>query len=81
MAFETQFYLQIPDEDAAERIAAQLRGDGFDVTAGPSPYGGGWAAVARTTVADADLAALESRLTELAESAGGTFDGYDKLLR
>jgi hypothetical protein len=82
MASETQFYLQFPDEAAAERIGAQLREDGFDVQVGPSPYGGdGWAAVARIALADDDLAATETRLKELAESAGGGFDGYDKLLR
>jgi hypothetical protein len=81
MASETQFYLQFPDEDGAQRIGTQLREDGFDVTVGPSPYGGGWAAVARIALADDDLAATEARLTKLAESAGGGFDGYDKLLR
>ena len=81
MASETQFYLQFPDEDGAQRVGAQLREDGFDVTVGPSPYGSGWAAVARIALADDDLAATETRLKELAESAGGGFDGYDKLLR
>jgi hypothetical protein len=82
MASETQFYLQLPDEAAAERVGSELREDGFDVTVGPSPYGGdGWAAVARIAVEDADLAATETRLTELATSAGGGLDGYDKLLR
>jgi hypothetical protein len=82
MASETQFYLQFPDADAAQRIGAGLREDGFDVQVGPSPYGGdGWAAVARIAVEDADLEATETRLKELAESAGGGFDGYDKLLR
>jgi hypothetical protein len=81
-ASETQFYLQLPDEAAAERVGEQLRGEGFDVQAGPSPYGGdGWAAVARIAVADDDLAATEARLSELATSAGGGLDGYDKLLR
>ncbi len=81
-SFATQFYLQFPDAAAAESAGAQLREDGFDVQVGPSPYGGdGWAAVARSAVADEDLAATEARLKELAESAGGAFDGYDKLLR
>jgi hypothetical protein len=82
MASETQFYLQFPDEDAAQRIGAQLREEGFDVQVGPSPYGGdGWAAVARIAVADGDLDATETRLSELAKAAGGGLDGYDKLLR
>lgn len=82
MASETQFYLQFPDADAAERVGAELRGDGFDVTVGPSPYGGsGWAAVARIAVEDDAIDATEARLTELATSAGGGLDGYDKLLR
>lgn len=82
MASETQFYLQFPDEAAAARIGAQLRAEGFDVQAGPSPYGGdGWAAVARIAVADEELEATETRLTELAQAAGGAVDGYDKLLR
>ena len=82
MPSETQFYLQFPDADAAERVGAALREDGFDVQVGPSPYGGdGWAAVARIAVEDADLAATETRLTELATAAGGGLDGYDKLLR
>jgi hypothetical protein len=82
MAFETQFYLQFPDDAGAERISGQLRADGFDVQAGPSPYGGdGWTVVARIGLTDADLAATETRLRELAASAGGSVDGYDKLLR
>jgi hypothetical protein len=81
MASETQFYLRFADEDGAERVAAQLREEGFDVTVGPSPYGDGWAAVARVAVADADVAATESHLAELAEAAGGGVDGSDKLLR
>jgi cell division protein FtsN len=82
MASQTQFYLQFPDDAAAERIGAQLREEGFDVQVGPSPYGGdGWAAVARIAVADDALEATEARLTELAEAAGGALDGYDKLLR
>jgi hypothetical protein len=81
-AFQTQFYLQFPDEDAAQRVGTQLREDGYDVQVGPSPYGGdGWAAVARIAVEDADLETTETRLKELAASAGGGFDGYDKLLR
>ncbi|MEA2154788.1 MAG: hypothetical protein QOE11_928 [Solirubrobacteraceae bacterium] len=82
MASETQFYLQFPAEAAAHSAGEQLRGEGFDVQVGPSPYGGdGWNAVARIAVADADLAGVQARLTELAESAGGGLDGYDKLLR
>lgn len=81
MASETQFYLQFPDADGAQRVEAQLRDEGFDVTVGPSPYGAGWAAVARIAVGDGDLDATERRLKELAESAGGAFDGFDKLLR
>jgi hypothetical protein len=81
MASETQFYLQFPDEDGAERVGAHLREEGFDVQVGPSPYGAGWAAVARTAVADDELAGVEARLTELAGSAGGGLDGYDRLLR
>jgi hypothetical protein len=81
MASETQFYLHFTDEDGAERVGEQLREEGFDVTIGPSPYGDGWAAVARAAIADADLDATEQRLRELAESAGGGADGYDKLLR
>jgi hypothetical protein len=81
MASPTQFYLHFPDEAGAERIGGQLREEGFEVTVGPSPYGDGWAAVARAAVDDADLDATEKRLRELAESAGGGGDGYDKLLR
>jgi hypothetical protein len=81
MASETQFYLHFPDEHGAERVGAQLREEGFEVTVGQSPYGDGWAAVARAAVDDGDLDATEKRLRELAESAGGGADGYDKLLR
>jgi len=81
MASETQFYLQFPDEEGAERVGAQLREKGFDVQVGPSPYGAGWAAVARTAVADDELAGVEAGLVELAGSAGGGLDGYDRLMR
>jgi hypothetical protein len=69
------FYLSFPSRTVADLAAAELGEEGFTVVTRDEPEEG-WLAVAGRDVSDNALEATEKRLRQVAESHGGTYEGF-----
>lgn len=74
-----EFYVYVPTEDSAKRVAAKLKGEGFQVDVRPAAMGPGWLALASRTLVptSAALAAIRRLLTKVASKEGGEYDGWE----
>jgi regulator of RNase E activity RraB len=73
-----EFFLFLPDRQAAEAVAEELRGEGFVVEVGQGEHEADWLCLASREMLP-ELAALRGwrqRLTTLAESRHGVYDGW-----
>jgi hypothetical protein len=85
---EVVHYLYLPTEDAAHQIAAILRQDGYYVTVRPAANASSnppnpWLALARKIILvnPESIAALRTKLTELAGQARGEYDGWEAVVQ
>lgn len=75
---QIEFYLYLPTESAAAGVAEDLRREGFTVEVRRADGAGDWLALSTREMLP-ELAALRhwrQRLTALAESRGGAYDGW-----
>jgi len=72
------FYLNFPSREAAESAAETLRGEGYAVVTRPGAADEKWEAVVGREVSETELDSVVERLTQLAESLGGGYDGHDR---
>lgn len=75
---QIEFYLYFPTEEQATAAATLLRADGTQVEVRPPVDGGDWLCLATEPMRPelAPLRAWRERLTVLAESGGGAYDGW-----
>jgi hypothetical protein len=73
------FYLYVPTQESAERIAGVLSNQHFTVKVRPAATGEGWLALATKTLVptSAALAALRRDLTAVALHEHGDYDGWE----
>jgi len=74
-----EFFLYVPTEDSAKRVAQKLVGQGFTPTVQPAASGAlDWLVVAtRTVVPTLDLMAqVRTELSALSAAEGGEYDGW-----
>lgn len=77
---DLDFFLAFPSSDAAEQLATQLRGEGFDAEVKDTPDNGDLRYVLhlhksmKLTVPD--MQDLSRRLTDAATARGGRYDGW-----
>ena len=69
------FYLFFPSRTVADMAAAELGEEGFTVVTRDEPEEG-WLAVSGRDVSDDAIDATEKRLRQVAESHGGSYEGY-----
>ena len=69
------FYLYFPSRTVADMAAAELGEEGFTVVTRDEPEEG-WLAVSGRDVSDDAIDATEKRLRQVAESHGGSYEGY-----
>ena len=76
------FFLYFPTEEALERAAATLRNEGYAVTTRLAADETNWLALAIREdpgpLSAADLDAIEERMSALAGSLGGDYDGFER---
>lgn len=73
-----EFFLFLPSREAADQVAAELRSEGFGVEVGQGEQSADWLCLATREMLP-ELAALRSwreRLTAMAESRQGVYDGW-----
>jgi len=73
-----EFFLFLPTREAAEEVAGVLRGEGFSVEVGEGEHPADWLCLATRQMLP-ELAALQHwrrRLTTMAESRQGVYDGW-----
>ena len=77
---DVDFFFAFPTVDAAERLAAQLRSEGFDVDVKDSPENGelrySLHAHKSMKLTVPDMQELSRRLTDAATQRGGRYDGW-----
>jgi hypothetical protein len=75
----TRHYLYFPAESDATQAAQLLEGEGYAIEQRPGADGANWLMLAsRTEVVDAaSVAQFRSRLTDMASSLGGEYDGWE----
>jgi len=77
---DVDFFFAFPTPDAAERLAAQLRSEGFDVDVKDSPENGelrySLHAHKSMKLTVPDMQELSRRLTDAATQRGGRYDGW-----
>ena len=76
--FETNFYLYFADEASARSAGESVRAEGFKTEVRLGADDENWLCLATGNLTTADADEVEDRLTELAESLGGEFDGIDR---
>ena len=71
--------LNVPSRDAAESVAASLREDGWRVATDAAAFGSAWIvrAEAQRVLTAASSAADRDRISMLARSQGGDYDGWE----
>lgn len=77
---ELDFFVGMPDESSAQRIAQRLTGEGFAVDVRPvadsssHPFS---VHISKTmSLSVTEVRAVSSRLREMAEASGGRYDGW-----
>jgi regulator of RNase E activity RraB len=75
---EVEFFIYIPTEEGAYRVAAQLQKEGFDVHVDPSGRGEEWLCFATKMIVPSldEMNRISDHFANLAESQGGTYDGW-----
>jgi hypothetical protein len=73
----TAFYAYLPSEQAAQRVARQLRGEKLDVVVSETREGGAWRVLARAESDAEDREMLEEAIAAVVEQAGGEYDGHE----
>ena len=77
---DVDFFLAFPTQDAAERLAARLRNEGFDADVVDEPESGALRyslhAHKSMQLTVPDMQDLSRRLTEQAREMGGRYDGW-----
>ena len=77
---DVDFFLAFPNQDAAEDLAKQLRGEGFDADVVDEPDSGElrWSLHAHKSMqlTVPDMQDLSRRLSEAATAKGGRYDGW-----
>lgn len=75
---EMEFFLYLPDREAADAVARQLRTEGFQVELRPGESDGDWLCLAsRDMTPELDeLRRLRAYLSAVAESREGVYDGW-----
>jgi len=77
---DVDFFLAFPTQDAAERLAARLRNEGFDADVVDEPESGALRyslhAHKSMQLTVPDMQDLSRRLTEQAKAMGGRYDGW-----
>ena len=77
---DVDFFLAFPTQDAAERLAARLRNEGFDADVVDEPESGALRyslhAHKSMQLTVPDMQDLSRRLTEQAKEMGGRYDGW-----
>jgi Regulator of ribonuclease activity B len=77
---DVDFFLAFPSNEAAEQLAAQLRGEGFDADVHDSPDSGALRfslhAHKSMQLTVPDMQDLSRRLTDAATALGGRYDGW-----
>jgi regulator of RNase E activity RraB len=77
-AHRIEFFLFLPSRHAADEVAEELRREGFSVEVGQGEHPSDWLCLATREMLP-ELAALRSwrqRLTVMAESRHGVYDGW-----
>ena len=69
------FYLSFPSRTVADMAAAELGEEGFMVVTRDEPEEG-WLAVSGGDVSGDAIDATEKRLRQVADSHGGSYEGY-----
>lgn len=75
---KVSFQLYFPSEPEAVRAAESLNAQGFQVETRCGADQVRWLAIGAGTFDVADYEAVEGRVQALADSLGGTFDGYEQ---
>jgi hypothetical protein len=72
-------YLYFPNQEQAQRAATALGADGFTAEVRFGAHNSGWLAFGRRSIVPhpANIVVLRKRLTKLAQSLGGEFDGWE----
>ena len=77
---DVDFFLAFPDSEGAERLATQLRSEGFDADVHDSPESGDLRyslhAHKSMQLTVPDMQDLSRRLTDQAKEMGGRYDGW-----
>ena len=77
---DVDFFLAFPTADAAEQLATQLRGEGFDADVKDAPENGDLRfslhAHKSMQLTVPDMQSLSRRLTDAATAKGGHYDGW-----
>ena len=76
---ETSFYFYFPRLDAAQRVAEQLRLQGFSAAVDRAALGTDWLVLARRTLPNVDnlIEALRESFELMAKAEGGVYDGWE----
>src|SRR5262249_32652138 len=72
-------YLYFPTEHQAQQAGDAFRSDNFSIEGRPGAKGSDWLALAHQMIVPhpCNIALLRKRLTDLATSLGGEFDGWE----
>jgi hypothetical protein len=77
---DLDFFVGMPDETSAQRIAQRLTADGFTVDVRPVEEGGSHPYSVHITktmsLSVTEVRAVSTRLREMAEASGGRYDGW-----
>lgn len=75
---EVEFFIYIPTEEGAYRVAAQLQKEGYDVHVDPSGRGGEWLCFSTKRIVPSldEMDRISEHFAALAESYGGNYDGW-----
>jgi len=75
---EVEFFIYIPTEEGAYRVAAELQKEGYDVQVDLGGKGDQWLCFATKTIVPSldEINRIGEHFTNLAESYGGNYDGW-----
>jgi hypothetical protein len=74
----TDFYLYFPSESDALAAGSELRARGYDVVVRLGADDQNWLVLASRVISRDELDQAGKELSELAESLGGEFDGFER---
>jgi hypothetical protein len=80
MSGAVSFFLYFPTKSAARQAASELASDGYTVTLRLGAMGSGWLVLGeRENIrSGTELTQAEERLTSLASTLEGEYDGYER---